>query len=315
MVAKQKPTDRRRLASAREARLRGFEELARQEQRAAWLRWKALCKDRVFALDTARLKYNLTLWYKREPNLVTSFFQPSWPIYPAKIRAAQRRVDKIRDRSFRTVMQYYLSYAIRFGIYMTFKPKRSHGRDRLCPFQVRTFPTGGAKFHIRVVNQHIRPIRPSVAGDETFDDLAISSVSLPDAAEELLKTTPDSYSRGTFVQIDDSKSGSLLSEFVQFCYSPEKLTFVHLNSDRPYLLCIIGENVPVDDVWHPAGSVVKQLREQLYRRRMAGRPMNIAALKKGMNILLRGSPSLSLKEHPGNISPKSLSAIKKRLEL
>jgi hypothetical protein len=334
-----------KVRSARRRAQRDWKALERRVQYSRRQRWKYLCGDRDFVLETARLKYNLTVQYRESHSVLGEFFDPSYWITAGDVKTELKRISEISNSHLRHVMERYLRYAIRFRVYMRLQPKRGD-RERICPFCVHLIDSDGVKFHALIEDGKLMPVGSYSEDDTASDAFASDSLEVPPALEELIspkkppvnRRMPDvamtslinassgapnptiarSQSflpRAKFVLVEHDDKESLLHDLLDLSYTPEALTFVQVAGATPYMLCIIGENVAIDTVWRQAGAAVKQLQVQLYERQRAGRPLKRSALKKGMIQLLQGSRFTPLKTKVEHKSLKSLSAIRRTLEL
>jgi hypothetical protein len=314
----------------------------KQIRHSQWQIWKSLCRDRDFVLETARLRYNLTLQYRKNPGIFEGLFDGGYLVTPSDFKKELEQMSSITDKNLRAILERYLRYAIRFQVYMLL-PESSRKLHRLCPFRVG-MQRSASMFQARIEDGHLVPVGPYDPDNEPASEaFAIESISVPDALKQMIDpVAPDrpgppenvandiivdggrdrkkrTFARirsAKFLLIEDDDPTSPLRTLLELCYSPETITFVQVTGGEiPYFFCVIGENVPIDSVWRQAGVAVKQMQIELYKRERAGRPVKLTALKKGMNILLRGSQFATLKSKDEAASVKRLSAVKHKLQM
>ena len=165
--------------------------------------------------------------------------------------------------------------------------------DRAPHFRTHDFGTDPTnKFHVKVVKNNLEPQEPFWWDEQTpiSDYYGSPKVTIGVELQRLIDAGV-----AKFVQIEDGKKRSLLTQLMDFAYSPDEITFLLLNMDQPYVLCVIGEKVSVDDIWRRASRVVSEFQKTKYGRTMAGRPPEVRKLQRELNWLLR-RPNISLKE-------------------
>src|ERR1700730_13482700 len=111
--------------------------------------WRYLCRDRDFVLETARLRYNLTLHYRKDPKILETLFDGGYLVTPSEFKKELKQISSVSDTNLRTILERYLQYAIRFQVYMLLL--RSHrGLHRACPFSVCMISSQHSTFQARV---------------------------------------------------------------------------------------------------------------------------------------------------------------------
>jgi hypothetical protein len=310
----------------RRARQREWEQIHQIHAQRRRQLWKYLCSDRDFVLETARLRYNLTLHYRNDPKILQSFFKGGYFTIPSEFETELKRISDIADVNFRTLLERYLRYTIRFQVYFVLPPATPRRVKRVCPFRIRMLRSGNSMFRARIKGGRLRPVGPYDPDNEPASEaFAIESISVPDALKKMINPPPPGLNSkrnrpvvpsANFLLIEDDNGTSMLCDLLRLSYSPETITFVQVNGgETPYLFCVIGENVSIDSVWRQAGVAVKQMQVQLYKRERAGRPVKLTTLKKGMNSLLRSSQFAPLKSKVEPDRVGWLSAVKQKLQM
>jgi hypothetical protein len=258
----------------------------RKIRQAVWQKWRRLADDKEFLLETARLKDHLTPVFLKHPEEVRSFFHPTFQPTLARIEDIRSRIRRVANEHLRFALQRYVRYVLRFGVVMQLEDRAPHFRTH----DFGTDPTN--KFHVKVVKNNLEPQEPFWWDEQTpiSDYFGSPKVTVGVELQRLIDAGV-----AKFVQIEDGKKRSLLTQLMDFAYSPDELTFLLLNMDQPYVLCLIGERISVDDIWRRASRVVSEFQKLEYGRTMAGRPRQVRKLHRELNRLLR-DPGTPLKE-------------------
>lgn len=249
-------------------------------RRAIWQKWRTLANDKAFIWETAKLKLNLKAAFKSHPKDVQLFFDPLFEprLYPAN--EITKRIKKLSDKHLQNTLRAYTRYVLRFGVAMQLHKRAPHFRTR----GTGADADPSTKFHVKVTGSHFKPTESWWDDGNTSISDYFGSETVP-VGPEMQKLIDTGVAK--YVEIEDLQKRSLLNRLMDFAYSPDRLTFVLLASEQPYLLCLIGENVSVEKTWRDASKVVSEFQKRQYSRTRAGRPPQLRELTKQLAVLLR----------------------------
>jgi hypothetical protein len=257
--------------------LRKHQKVRELTQRLA-LRKQELNEDKQFLIETERLRAGLTSAVTKHRMVLPLFFKKfSYPVGP-RLPTAKQFVSGRRNKALKKLLNDYLSYVARFGVRFQLRAKRPR-------FLLEYLIPWGAKFHVRLVRDHFEPVEGYPGGDVPYEDyFEADRMEVPTGLEQLVKSR-----KAKFVLIEDGSCSSILSKLEYFASFTEGLTFVVHNAERPYCLCLIGENVSDKD-WKRASRAHSALLREYFDRGKGGRPPNIPRLRHA--IKLRKRPGL-----------------------
>ena len=263
-------------------------------RRALRHKWRRLATDKEFIWETARLKRHLTAAYTQNGSVIRNFFHPVFRPTTASIDRIGREIKRVKESAARTALQRYVRYALRFGATMRLAPKQPFFRTEAIA------PDPASKFSVKIARGKIQPADP-YRWDEQTPIRNFFGSDRVEVGPELENLIDEGKAR--YVEIDDKQRLSLFKQLVDFAYSPEKITFLRLNAEIPYVMCIIGEGLSVENIWAPAGRVVSELQRELHNRTQVGRPVQRRKLVAELNLLLR---------HKGTLKEMALILLQRR---
>ena len=156
----------------------------------------------------------------------------------------------------------YVEFVLRFGVRFKFHSTATHFREENLALIAR-------KFHGRILKGQLVPVMTSDHDEEAeFHNFISDALELPERLENEFNTVPVRWFR-----IDDPRGNSLLSQIEEVSYSVDQITFIHHNSARNVLYCIIGENTS-DDTWKAAGKIRAKFQQETYGTATRGRKPN-----------------------------------------
>lgn len=245
--------------------------------------------DKVFFEETSRIQSDLREVLNNYPGVFDRFFREFSEL---SVRLSSIELDQFLKeipRRASEVFLNYIAYARRFRVWFTW---------RRGAFKI--WPSGPwqQKFRAKVADGFLREIGPEAPGVEVIENERYVDDDLPVPTPELEKLLGSGRAR--FFQLEDQSGKSVLHQIEEIAYEPESITFIRHKSNRDYLFCLVGENVPIDSLWREAGKVANSLQAQLYGRRRVGRPRKLEKWKKAIGIRERqtGAP---LKESAGQL--------------
>jgi hypothetical protein len=243
-------------------------------RRRRWVHLRALANDDAFRDETKAVRSDLNAAYGFDPATVDAFMQWFWYPSPGVYLNARQFFERIQGPALRAALLRYLEYASRFGVYMVRRARKERTK-----FAVRGIVPKGEKFHVRVVEDHLEPAA-GMPEDEPFVEY-FPSDTLP-AVPELQNAISEGAAR--FVQIEDDSFSMILSELEEFAYSPDAITFIVHRAERPYLFCLMGEQVTQPQL-RAALPAVSAILRKYYNRGKAGRPRDRVREKKAQNLI------------------------------
>jgi hypothetical protein len=272
-------TDQTRKRTLRKSRGIEFEE----DARSAYL--KRLQEDKEFILESERIERALKELAMNYPAIYARFFRRATYLSLFIRDRFETLVTATWPNRAKEILQDYANYSRRFRVWMK---RRGDGSFRVIaqgPFS--------SKSRISIVNGNSRAVDPEASDVPVFFNELYADDDLPVPTPQLEDILAAGKAR--FVQIDDQSGQNVLHDIELHAYDPEAVTFILHNSKRPYVFCLVGENVTIDKTWKAAGTVINSLQAKLYGRRKAGRPRKIKKLKKAID-LRKGDASAPLKE-------------------
>jgi hypothetical protein len=273
-----------------------------------WQRWRRLAADKEFLWETARLKFNLTRLFQGRPADIRKFFSPIFRPDIFDLPATRRLISaSVRNAELRETLQHYLTYVIRFGVLMRLSPRMPYFRTQLAA-------EVGSTFHVAVRSRRLAPAMPQRWDGQTPMSDFYTSDQI-DLDPEMKAIVDKGLAR--YVEIDHEHPRSILNELLEFAYSSDQITFIRINADQKYLLCLLGENVSVDATWRHASKIVSEFQKKHYGRVRSGRRPKFREIRKRLSLLLRGkgnltSKAITLLEWRGQLAPTD-SQVRSRL--
>lgn len=251
----------------------------RKVRHAVWQAWRRLSQDKDFVWQTAKLKYNLTLAFQRDPVSLKAFFDPTFVPNGFPRETLASRIKALRDKRLRKVLRRYIVYVSHFKIAMRMHSVPPHFRTILLDADPAT------KYSVELFSNTFVPYGgwwhdDSVSPSDFFgsEDVAVG--------REMQRLIDTGYAK--YVRIEDGQPRSLFKQLAEFAYSDDALTFVLVECERPYVFCLIGENISVEKTWREAGRVVSEFQKISYGRTRSGRRTKLLELKRDLAALLRG---------------------------
>jgi hypothetical protein len=246
---------------------------------ALWKKWRRLTSDKNFILETARLKLHLTAAFNDDPAKVRAFFGPVFDPALARGKEIQSQLKHVASPKLRAVLQRYVRYTIQFGVVMRLASHAPYFRTQANNADPRT------KFHVKLGRGSLEPSTSASWDGQTpiSEFFGSEEVKVGPEMQKLIDAGLAKY-----VQVEDAQEHSLFKQLLDFAYSPEGIGFLLLNTDPPFLLCIVGENISVETTWRRSSKVVAEFQKRHYGRVKAGRPVMMAKLKKELAAVLRG---------------------------
>lgn len=235
-------------------------------------KWKALNNSKPFLLETEKLTRSLEDRLAREPKYVRHFFH-LFGLPAGRREKINTFLSNAPNLQTKAILRAYVKYVARFGV--IFKLNRKSPQ-----FKPQPLTPWGKTFRVRIKNGEFVP--PTSAGRRRgpYTYLFESNPkAVPSYFNHLIKA-----GTGKFVRIDDEDDSSLFARLEIFAYAPECLTFMVHRGERPFLFCLIGENV-TNETWRVAGSAVSAFQKQVAGRSKAGRPADLRRLKKAYRLL------------------------------
>ncbi len=254
----------------------------RDIRRLVWKRWRNLVKNKEFIWETMKLKYKLAKAYRKNPDVVTNFFEPTFNVAAPQLRSVEERIDGVTNEKVRQLLRQYARYAVRYGVAFTLLPKPPY-------FRVRATGFIGDRFHVVIRNGRIEPVVPPLGDDSPNEEAPLSDAfgsdePIPPAVQALM-TEPENLAR--YVVIDDAEDFSLLRQLMDFAYSPDQVTVIRYNSMPPGTFFLIGENVPLNKVFGPLRGVAAEAQREITGRDQRGATPNLRTLYVELNLILR----------------------------
>jgi len=239
-------------------------------------------KDKVFLIETAKVLTELSALRRDQRPAFDLFFKRF--SYLALIRQPEKLETVLAQIEFgaRDVLQRFTAYASRFKVWL----------KRGSTLSVLPQPPFRPNLRANLVNGRCESADPEEPGvpvifDYIFDD---DDAQIPSA--KLAELEQKGLAR--FMQVEDKIGRSALNDIEGCAYDPGAVTFILHQAERPYIHVLVGENVRTDDQWKAAGKVINDLQKKLYGRSKAGRPRNVAKLKRAIGLL--SAPTSALKQ-------------------
>jgi hypothetical protein len=274
-----KSVSKQQLAHLSLVRRLGGERQAQEFEKRADARKKALDSDPIFYSETERLRKEIKAAYSYNPEAIDSFFHRfSLPLFSNWQEA--RTFIRTLPPAIQDVLEKYIRYTSRFGVHFVHQ-----GQE----FKMRYLSIYGWKFHVQLKDGRLEPLQSVPPDDEAAAYFESEELKVPQQIQELIGSEQAKY-----VCIDDSSGYSILNELESFAYHPEGITLILHNAERPYLLCIYGENAS-KELLHRAGKAVSAFQREHYGRGKGGRPADVKRRKKISELL----------EEPGSLKEKA----------
>jgi len=256
-----------------------------RENKAQKKRRRQRASDPKFVLTKDRLLLKLEKHYQQAPEMVTDFFrQFSWPGAP-KLKRLTAFFRDMPDGPLKKILSEYVQFAGRFRVHFILR-KRSREQHKSPPhFRVVEDLPNPATFHVRVVNGQLVPIGPVPDDDMPID------VSFERKLKKLPEPLNSAIQQGLAkaVRIDDEEGSSCLTPLEQVAYFPEGVTFVLHEAEQPYLLCLVGERVSVEQ-WRKLSTAVTAILREKFGRGKAGRPKDLQKYRQAKKLLKQPGP-------------------------
>jgi hypothetical protein len=232
-----------------------------------------LDRDKVFLDETQRIEGELNRLLNDFPGVFAKFFREFGEL---SVRLQNPDLEQFLTQSparAREILQSYIAYTRRFRVWFL----RRNGKFKI-------YPAGPwqTKFRAQLVDGFFSELNPEAPGVEVVESARYADYDLPVPTAELQQLL--SSGKAKLLQLDDKRGKSAIHEIEDIAYDPDSITFILHKSDRPYLFCLVGENVGVDSLWRKAGKAVNSLQIQLYNRRKVGRPRELNKWKKAAQL-------------------------------
>jgi hypothetical protein len=258
-----------------------------------WKRWRMLADNKEFVRETFRLKYQLEPFMKNDPDQLRPFFNPAFFVTAPNSRAAVRNIENIGDEKLKTLLMRYAMYVLRYDVILVLKSKRPYFRTQSVGFW-------GNKFHVELRNGRLEPVGSSPVWDgqtPLSDGYESAELVVPEALRPLLEDNAKEESakinkyptRAKYVRVDDEDEFSVLSQIMDFSYSPDQVSVIEYRSPmfrRNFFL--IGENVSLNQVWGQLKKVVTEWQRETGGSDQRGKPPDIRRFYALRNTIVRG---------------------------
>ena len=252
----------------------------RRTKAALWRRWRAVGNSREFIWETLKLKWKFKRVYEDNPDLVRQFFRPTFMVTLVNSQELERRVRRLRDKEFRSLLRRYVDYAVRYGVVFQLFQRAPYFRVREGQGVVED------RFQVVVRADGFEP-RGYLPPDTAFPDgFESDAPATPPELERLVKD-----GRAKYVLIDDEEPFSLLRQMFSFAYSPNHVTVFRYRSQPKYTLFVVGQNVPLAKVWPGLRKVIGADQRSFAKRDQRGKAPDLRRVHAMLNTILRGKGS------------------------
>ena len=72
--------------------------------------------NKDFVWETARLKFQLLEFLRKDPDQIKEFFRLSFEVTPTNLDAVNRRIAKLRDEKLKALLTRYARYVLQYDV-------------------------------------------------------------------------------------------------------------------------------------------------------------------------------------------------------
>jgi hypothetical protein len=246
---------------------------ALQKEETRQTREAILEKDSVFVEQRMRLQARLEEAYRSNRETLQRFFHRFSLVSPfaqAKIREAIKALDSGDDID--RLLKDYVAFANRFRVAFVL-------RGDPPSFKLEVSPSPGAKFHAKLVDDHLEPIGESPGPEEAYSDyFEKKDLQIPSRMQEWIDAGVAS-----FFQVDDTAGYSLLKDLEGAAYRDGGVSFIFHNAEQPYLLLLVGEKMK-KALLPKLGPAISQFQRKHFGRGHGSRPPKLDRFKMALEM-------------------------------
>jgi len=241
---------------------------AEQKDRDAMPRWEQasldfLKNDKEFDKIFKELERRLKEACSTDPAGLRQFFRRFSFTSSFGSESLDEYLNTVTSQDRRRLFEDYVKFANRFRVRLRLL--------KTAPFQLqlRAWPPFGKKFHVKIVDGHLEPVKASAfQADSPYRDFfAAPNLVVLEEIQRLLDVK-----LAKFVQVEDGPPGySLLKDLELFAYQPDGVTIILHNAEQPYLAFIFGEQMMVT-LLARLGPTITEFKKKYFGRVPPGRP-------------------------------------------
>jgi hypothetical protein len=267
----------------------------RRIRKAERQRWKKLASNKDFVWETWQLKYQLGEFFRLDPDQIKKYFDPSFSVTPSTLGAVRRRISSLRDEKLKALLTRYTRYALLYDVALVLTRENY--------FQTRSLGFKGTTYHVAVRSGQIRPIADGPWEEKGTlplskrvkpGDWLITGAPMSDGFESEVPVPSNLQSLlgkglARYVLIEDEDKSSILRQILDFAYSPDQVTVIDYASTKFFL---VGENVPLIDVWSDLRKVAADSQRQIGDGDQRGRLPKLWRVHGNLSLIVRNKGSL-----------------------